>query len=422
MLMPHHVDTIPLPNSCSILSPSPTRSDLSLLTLDHGGLVQKAVLKHLAQVQDWENEAVETESPPAKQQKRPDARLWHLLIPPATTPLSRAPAPYPQNLTPSPSPTQPHCFAQDSLRLWTPVAVPPMLPGTSVLSKADWEQTKDTMVHAWEEDTHKLYGAGLLMWHCFCDGKAVPETKRAPASQALLSAFVAHMASMYSGKTISSYLNGVWAWHLLHGIPWHLEKREMDTMLQAADKLTPSSSKKKKCCSYTPGFILAVQQQLDLDRPLNAAVFTCLTMCFYASARLGEFTVQTLNSFSPNTHIMMQNLSYDQDHNNFKVTILHLPWTKVAANEGEDIYWASQDGDTDLTAALLNHLWVNQPSEVSHLFVYKATNMRWPLMKSNSWREWDALHVQQASSHCKGMASGSGLPLNTSSEESPSTS
>ena len=47
------------------------------------------------------------------------------------------------------------------------------------------------------------------MWHIFCDNKRVPEAQRAPAVQSLLSAFVAHLATAYSGKTIANYLNGV---------------------------------------------------------------------------------------------------------------------------------------------------------------------------------------------------------------------
>ena len=82
-------------------------------------------------------------------------------------------------------------------------------------------------------------------------------------------------------------------------------------------------------------------------------------MCFYALARLREFTVQTLNSFTPTAHVTMQHLSYDQDHNGFKVTVLCLPRTKAAGNEGEDIYWALQNGDTNPTTALSQHLWVN---------------------------------------------------------------
>ena len=238
------------------------------------------------------------------------------------------------------------------------------------------------MLHAWEEDTRVSYGAGLLMWHCFCDAKSIPELGRAPATQALLSAFVAYLASAYSGRTITGYLSRVRAWHILHSLPWDLEDKEMGTMLRAAEKLTPSTSRKKKRRPYTPAFISAIRSQLDLDKPMDAAVFACLTTCFYASARLGEFTVRTLNSFTPTSHVTTQHLSYDQDRNGFKVTVLHLPRTKTAGNEGEDVYWASQDGDTDPTAALVQHLRVNQPSEASHLFAYKATNTRRPLTKS----------------------------------------
>jgi hypothetical protein len=55
----------------------------------------------------------------------------------------------------------------------------------------------------------------------------------------------------------------------------------------------------------------------------------------------------------------------------------------VAGSEGEDVYWASQEGVTDPTAALQNHLWINQPSEASHLFAYQAKQAtRKPLTKT----------------------------------------
>ena len=237
------------------------------------------------------------------------------------------------------------------------------------------------MLHAWEEDTRVAYGAGLLMWHCFCDEKGTSEEARAPATQPLLSLFVAHLAAAYSGKTIAGYVSGIRAWHILHGLPWALKTVEMDAMLRAANKLTPNAARRKKRCPYTPGFIQAVRDHLDLDKPLDAAVFACLATCFYASARLGEFTVRTLTTFNPITHITTQHLSYDQDRNGFRVTVLHLPRTKAGGNEGEDVYWASQEGGTDPTAALAQHLRVNQPSETSHLFAYKAGNTRRPLTK-----------------------------------------
>ena len=61
--------------------------------------------------------------------------------------------------------------------------------------------------------------------------------------------------------------------------------------------------------------------------------------------------------------------------------MLHLSSTKSAGAEGEDMYWASQQGDTDPKAALQNHLRINQPTKASHLFAYQAKHMRRPLTK-----------------------------------------
>ena len=214
--------------------------------------------------------------------------------------------------------------------MWTPVLPAPEPTDTSARNKAEQEQVKEIMIHAWEEDTCMAYGAGLLMWHCFCNEKGVPEEGRAPAMQDLVSVFVAHLAAAYSGRTISGYLNGVRAWHILHGLSWSLDKQKMEAILRALDKLTPASLKWKKRQPYTPEFIMTIKAHLDMEKPLDAAIYTCLTTCFYASARLGEFTARTLGSFSPNTHVTPKHLSYNQDRNGLKVMVLHLPRTKSA--------------------------------------------------------------------------------------------
>lgn len=117
-------------------------------------------------------------------------------------------------------------------------------------------------------------------------------------------------------------------------------------------------------------------------------------MCFYMSARLGKFTMCMLQSYNPNTHISTQNLSYEQDCNNLKVTVLHLPRTKTAGDEGEDIFWASHNGNTDPTAALQNHLQINQPAEMAHLFAYQAKKTHKPSPRQNSLRGWGRQHKQ----------------------------
>ena len=116
----------------------------------------------------------------------------------------------------------------------------------------------------------------------------------------------------------------------------------MDTILRVADKLTPPlpTSKKKQQCLYTPDFISALYRHLVLTDPLDAAVYACLTTCFYASACLGEFTVRRLDGFDSSKSITRRNLSHNQDCGGNKVTILHIPRTKMSQIEGEDVFWA----------------------------------------------------------------------------------
>ena len=215
----------------------------------------------------------------------------------------------------------------------------------------------------------------------FCDMRGVPEAERAPASCVLLLSFVSTLAAAYSGSAVSNYLYGVQAWHILHGVLWRIERIEMDTMLKATEKITPPSLRHKKRRPYTPDFILAIQQHLDLQKPLDAAVFACLSTCFLVTGWVGEFTVPKLNSFNPEAHVSKSGISYDQSRDGQWVTVLWIPRTKVAL-QGEDVCWAKQDGPIDPDAALAHHLKVNMPPDNAHLFAYHHKTVHRPLTKS----------------------------------------
>ena len=73
-------------------------------------------------------------------------------------------------------------------------------------------------------------------------------------------------------------------------------------------------------------------------------------------------------------HITTLNLRKDANRNGVEVTVLHLPHTKVAPIDGEDVYWARQNGPSDPYLALENHLQVNNPPEDQHLFAYRHKN------------------------------------------------
>jgi hypothetical protein len=302
-------------------------------------------------------------------------------LPPAPT--SSTPAAYSINLTPRPSPLRPHCLGRERLRLWKPTQARSTQDEEGQLvnvTDSDLERILDVMSQAWEEGTRETYGSGLLMFHVYCDNKDIPELQRAPVSKILLSSFISELAGAYSGKTIANYVYGIRAWHVLHGMTWQLNEPETMALLTAASKLTPPSSKRKKRCPYTLDYMIKLKGQLDLQNPLDAATFACLTTCFYAVGRVGEFTVTRLTGFDPTKHVTPANLRQEKDRNGLQVTVLHLPSTKTSS-EGEDVSWARQNGPTDPYEGLENHMQVNQPPADGHLFAYKWKSGHRPLTK-----------------------------------------
>jgi hypothetical protein len=101
-------------------------------------------------------------------------------------------------------------------------------------SEAEKLRLKHTMLASWDESTHTTYGAGLLVFHVFCDRRNTTESNHAPASADLIKIFISSIAGSYSAKTISNYMLGIRAWHKLHGLPWFLEDSDFDTLLRAA--------------------------------------------------------------------------------------------------------------------------------------------------------------------------------------------
>jgi hypothetical protein len=263
--------------------------------------------------------------------------------------------------------------------LWKPS---PAVPSRhSREEEEELEQTFNVMSNAWADSTRESYSSGILVYHVFCDLKRIPEELRAPASQSNITAFIVSLAGSYSGSTISNYIHGIRAWHILHGMEWRLNSLETEAALKGADRLAPPSSRKKKRQPYTPEFIAKLRQHLKIEDPFDAAVFACLTTCFYAAARVGEFVIPRLDAFSPSRYVTTGHLRVDRDSNGLEVTVLHIPFTKAAPLEGEDVYWSSHPGPTDPYEALKNHRNINRPSGGDHLFAYRHKGQLRPLTK-----------------------------------------
>ncbi|KAF8154172.1 hypothetical protein B0H34DRAFT_662266 [Crassisporium funariophilum] len=288
---------------------------------------------------------------------------------------TRSPAPYQDALTPLASPQRPHVFARERLTRWKPTTSRNIQDSNGQptnLTEANLLRILEVMEGAWAEGTREGYGLGLLVYHVFCDQKGISEEQQAPASPILIASFIATITGAYAGATIANYVFGVRAWHLLHGVSWRMNPSELETLLRAAAKAAPASTKRKKRQPYTKEFMLAVRDELDLESPLDAAVYACLTTTFWSAARLGEFTVKNLAGFKAAQHVKPSDVTTTTDANGLTTTAFHIPATKTEPIEGEDVSWSRQNGDTDPEAALNKHLAINNPPKDGPLFAYRT--------------------------------------------------
>lgn len=287
-----------------------------------------------------------------------------------------------------PSGRRPDVPCRDRLQLWLPWCARHALDENGKptnLTKADLDKILAVLLHAWADSTREVYGSGLLAYHVFCDRRGIPETHRAPASNTLIAAFIASLAGLYAATTIRNYVSGVRAWHILHGVAWSMNEIEVEGLLKAASALAPSTSKRKQRQPFTVDYITAIRNSLDLDLPLHAAVFACLTTTFYAAARLGEFVVKTLGRFSAAVNITRLGAREEVDEKGLHSMVFRLPATKTAPT-GEDVSWSAQDGVTDPRAAFEVHLRINNPPGDAPLFAYRdhkySRNKLKPLTKA----------------------------------------
>lgn len=297
---------------------------------------------------------------------------------PATPSSKVKPRPYQPGLTPSPSILRPHCLSRDRLRLWRPSSSRSGEPIT--LADTDLDRILEVINVSWAQGTRETYGAGLLVYHVFCDSRNIPDDVRCPASPLLIVTFISSCAGSYSGSALANYVFGVRAWHILHGLPWVMDDAQVKAALTGATNLAPPTSKRPKREPFTVSLIETICTKLDPKDHLDASVRACLVNAFYTLARIGEFTVPSIDSFDPTTHIKRSDVREAQDRHGHLVTVFRIPRTKCS-NAGEDVYCAAQPGLVDPLAELNNHFQINNPPPNAHLFSYPHLNGFRPLTK-----------------------------------------
>ncbi|KIM86112.1 hypothetical protein PILCRDRAFT_65676, partial [Piloderma croceum F 1598] len=122
----------------------------------------------------------------------------------------------------SPSSFRPHVPASERLRCWTsPHVISHHNNITSCLPISTASTLLRIMLLSLEEKTHSNYGASLLRFTQFCDSHNISEVDRCPASEVIISAFIASYAGLCSSDCINGWLSGIKWWHTFQGAEWN---------------------------------------------------------------------------------------------------------------------------------------------------------------------------------------------------------
>lgn len=188
----------------------------------------------------------------------------------------------------APSPLRPHVLARDRIATWrTPYSFLSLRSLSMSFSSEVISHWQDVVLSSVDPDTRGNYGAGLLRFNHFCDTHLVPEVERMPASETLLSMFVANYgAGHVAAGTISSWLSGLEMWHTVNNARWQggaILKRTK----KGAGKLAPDSSKRPPRDLVSLDHMLALRAGLDLSNTLDASIWAAACVAWRACTRLG---------------------------------------------------------------------------------------------------------------------------------------
>ncbi|CAA7271031.1 unnamed protein product [Cyclocybe aegerita] len=262
--------------------------------------------------------------------------------------------------TVKPSIFRPPVLASERLQHWTtPHSLSFRHSISSALPSSDLSRLFEVMSFSLDQGTRDGYGAGLLRFTQYCDQAGIPEANRMPASDVLLSVFI---ATLGAGKVATS------------------------TTRKGVTKLVPISSKRAKRPPVTIEHLYALRKGLDLTNTFDIAVWAIACIAFWSCCRLGELTIPSSNLFDPIKHAARSApTSFRTTAMGTEFATCHIPWTKTTMREGADISITARADDPSCPVAAFKHHLANNTSvpASASLFAYETADGCWaPMTKS----------------------------------------
>ncbi|EJD33484.1 DNA breaking-rejoining enzyme [Auricularia subglabra TFB-10046 SS5] len=332
-------------------------------------------------------------------------------VPAATSPPPVLLAPRPpraqrKNSTLCASPFRPHVRAPERFRSWSSAySVLRDARNAGVLPQGARDTRFSTILSSVEPKTLATYSAGLLRFHEYCDEQNVPESDRMPASDFLLSSFVAHYAGKVSRSCVENWTAGLQLWHNLHDAPWH-GARALCAVSKAVAKKVPPTSVRPRRPPVTVEHIRCLRRHLDLSNTCDAAVYAAAVFAFRGCCRLGEVVTPLRAPFDPSRQVSRASpVTFGRNPEGVSYTSIRLPWTKTAGVRGAEVVLTSSADDICPVLALRQHFSVNYDvPEDAPLFAWTAEPGSWKpmtreLLLSRCTEIWAANGLDKVQGH-----------------------
>ncbi|KAJ7896674.1 hypothetical protein B0H14DRAFT_450818 [Mycena olivaceomarginata] len=272
----------------------------------------------------------------------------------------------------APSPFRPHVAAVQRILMWTtPHSILAQERRDGEVSRRLQTMMLADLLVSTTHDTRQAYGAGLLRFNQFCDRELIPESRRMPASDILLGAFIADHTGKLLGKAIRNWLNGLRLWHIYNDADWHGKEGWLPGIIKAADK-KGAAFKRLPRGPVTTDHLRELRARLDIIQPRDAAIWAVALAAFWGCRRLGELLIKSVSKFSLE-HDVTRSTRLSRLMVNSRVVIsFHLPWTKTTGIIGGDAILTATDDGLCPVRALENHFSVNHsPDRDTPMFSFR---------------------------------------------------